>query len=685
MPAAQKTSTISLASKIYRWRVLLARRWWVLLLCMSVAVCVMAILLKNRPEKFESTGRLWISGRITLGDGGGAKVVENEGNFIATQIALLQSDKVKVAALTHLQTFNPELRSSDVLVNIAQNKNSDMIQLEAIGFEPKFTRAYLDAVMEEYLYLRTETRTGTFDKKALQMQEELQQRKKELDAAADRFNTFRSENSLDILRALNAGVAESLGTMNRQLNEIRIDLESLKLLTPESQLENRAPKPGTPNRDGADPLVAKTPYHATQEKIDVLRFELDERSEVLKPAHPKMIDLTEQIERLEKTLDLYKKRGLNAILAQRTELETKRQTIEERIKELEGTALLANAKMTQHDKLKEALLAAQKEYDRVADQVKSITSGSTKADEPVKILEKASEAQLKERKLAQNIAIAAIAGLLLGLGILFLLDKMDDRINTSNELLDAVSEEILGQIPEQETKRKEKNIPLLQPDEERHAFAEAYRNVRSSLLFLDTPEFKPRTFVITSSIPSEGKSTVSTNLALTLANAGQRVLLIDADLRRGALKDLLGVKADFGLTEVLRGKAEWFAAVKPTANEKLFLIPRGAATNKAGELFLTRTMDDLLREAPQKFDYVFIDSAPILATDDTATFAPKIDGVLFVLRASYTGSRALRTSIEQLRSRGANVLGLVFNRISESMPDYQYYKYSEYYATKEND
>jgi tyrosine-protein kinase Etk/Wzc len=96
-------------------------------------------------------------------------------------------------------------------------------------------------------------------------------------------------------------------------------------------------------------------------------------------------------------------------------------------------------------------------------------------------------------------------------------------------------------------------------------------------------------------------------------------------------------------------------------------------------------MDELLREAPQKFDYVFIDSAPILATDDTPTFAPKIDGVLFVVRASFVGARAAKTAIAQLRKRGATVLGLVFNRISETMPDYQYYKYSEYYATKEKD
>jgi capsular exopolysaccharide synthesis family protein len=398
-----------------------------------------------------------------------------------------------------------------------------------------------------------------------------------------------------------------------------------------------------------------------------------------------MEELQTQITKLERTLSMNVEQGTEDMLSQRKALNSRREILEKAIKETEARASVASRIMADYERLKIARDRALKEFDDVGEKLKAVSNTSRVGEEPVKILEPATDAFLREKKLVQKLAVGVIGGFIVGLGILFLIDKMDDRVNTLTELTNAFDEEILGQIPELPLRHGEKHVPLLNPDDTRHSFAEAYRNVRSSLLFLDTEDFKPRTFVITSSIPSEGTSTLAANLSLTLANAGNRVLLIDADLRRGALSTLFGIKAEAGMSEMLAGKLDWPSAVLPTAHPHLCILPRGRSTNKAGELFLTSRMDDLLREAPQKFDYIFIDSAPILATDDTPTFAPKIDGVLFVVRASFVGARAAKTAIGQLRKRGATVLGLVFNRISETMPDYQYYKYSEYYATKEND
>ena len=268
-------------------------------------------------------------------------------------------------------------------------------------------------------------------------------------------------------------------------------------------------------------------------------------------------------------------------------------------------------------------------------------------------------------------------GLALGVIVLLLFDRMDDRMNSFSEFqAHFPNEAILGQIPDQ---RQIGDVAILRPNDDRHLYAEAFRNVRSSVLFKNWQGKPPKTIMITSAVPNEGKTTITSNLAVTMALAGSRVLLADCDLRRGGVSKLFDLPGLTGLSEVLRGKVQWRDAVQPTGTPNLDLLARGEVFDQTSEMLLSRTADAMLREMSEEYDYVFFDSAPVLVADDTGSFAPKIDAVLFVVRMSSTMARLSAKALDLLYDRQVNVGGVILNRSSSSLKEYTYYNYASYY------
>ena len=280
--------------------------------------------------------------------------------------------------------------------------------------------------------------------------------------------------------------------------------------------------------------------------------------------------------------------------------------------------------------------------------------------------------------LIKSLLIGFGIGALAGLAILILLDRIDDRMASFSEFQHHFSENVLGQIPKEKTKGK---VDLLQPDDSRHVFAESYRNVRSSIFFMPYEGPRPKSFLVTSAVPSEGKSTVSANLAITFALSGARTLLIDCDLRRGALREAFGITSKIGFSEVLKQEVNWREVVVPTAYETLWVLPRGKTLSQPSEHLLRDSTEALMREIYQYYDYIIIDSSPVLAADDTTSLAPKIDATLFVVRLGYTSARLTKKSLELLYNRQVNIPGVILNFVDTSLPEYYYYQYSEYYST----
>jgi capsular exopolysaccharide synthesis family protein len=169
----------------------------------------------------------------------------------------------------------------------------------------------------------------------------------------------------------------------------------------------------------------------------------------------------------------------------------------------------------------------------------------------------------------------------------------------------------------------------------------------------------------------------SANFAITLAQAGARVLLIDADLRRGALHNHFSAAANPGLAEVLAGTSDWFTAVIQTSIPNLHLLPCGTTPRHSHNLFAAS--GKFIADIAGHYDYYIFDTAPVMVADDVLSLAPHADGLLMVIRAGFTSGRIAHAALDLLRLRRVNVIGLVFNGVHPKAGDYYYYRFKEYY------
>jgi capsular exopolysaccharide synthesis family protein len=342
-------------------------------------------------------------------------------------------------------------------------------------------------------------------------------------------------------------------------------------------------------------------------------------------------------------------------------------------------------RMADYNRIKDKVDRAQEAYRQQSTNLTNIDLNKNVDQDMVSVLEHATDPISVRPGLLRTMGLAAVSGLLLGVAILAVLAQYDDRILTTTDLEEVFKEQLLAQIPRvggTGAAGGRDALSLLLADDERHAFAESLRSLRSSLVFLPAEGAAPRSFLITSAVPDEGKSTVAANLAVTFAFAGATVLLIDGDLRRGQLHTQFGIENGRGFADILADErpSKWRESVKMTRTLGLSLMPRGSLIQNPGENFLKRGTNHLLAEMYAIYDYVIIDSAPVMVADDTTSLAPKIDATIFVVRYGSSSRRTSRKALELLHRRQANVLGTVCNDVEVSAQEYYYYRYPEYYG-----
>ena len=290
-----------------------------------------------------------------------------------------------------------------------------------------------------------------------------------------------------------------------------------------------------------------------------------------------------------------------------------------------------------------------------------------------------------------NLLLGAILGLILGVGAAFFLEYLDRTVRTSADVEILLSIPVLGIIPqlrkipsESEAEDRHSDLPLLVALDPLDPAAEAYRNLRMNIMFMSTEDKPIRTLLISSPGPNEGKSTTSINFAATLAQQGERVLLVDADIRRPALHRAMDVLREPGLTDLLIGDVEIREAVRPSVLPNLDVLPSGPFPPNPSELMNSKKMQQLLRDFEGTYNHIILDSPPILAVTDSAMLGTHTDGLILVLRSGETEQRAAERAVDQVRRVGVRVFGAVLNEVASSTVEESYYmQYYYSYHPKE--
>jgi len=274
-----------------------------------------------------------------------------------------------------------------------------------------------------------------------------------------------------------------------------------------------------------------------------------------------------------------------------------------------------------------------------------------------------------------NLALGALVGLALGLAAAVLRASLDNRVRVPREAEQITAAPNIGAIA-YDAKAKER--PLIVHADPLSPRAESFRALRTNLQFLDMGG--RASFVVTSSIPSEGKSTTTINLAIALADAGKRVALLDTDLRKPKVAEYLSIEGGAGLTDVLIGRAKVNEVMLPWGGRSLYVLPAGKIPPNPSELLGSAQMGTLLSMLEKDFDVVLCDAPPLLPVTDAAILARVTSGALMVVAVGKTTKHQLTGATEALNAVGAKLAGFVMSMVPTRGPDSYYSAYGYGYG-----
>jgi capsular exopolysaccharide synthesis family protein len=302
-------------------------------------------------------------------------------------------------------------------------------------------------------------------------------------------------------------------------------------------------------------------------------------------------------------------------------------------------------------------------------------------------------------------AFGVILGLLLGLGLAFLIEFNDTTIKSNDDVEKYLNLPILGTIPHITQNKKDgieirrrssksrKGVSVVQYPRQLLSFSgddsvitESYRSLRTNLSFV-SPDKPLHSAILTSAGPGEGKSLTTANLSMAYAQMGKRVLLVDTDLRRPVLHHLFGVKREPGFSELFGETPDYDAVIRPSGKDNLFLITAGIFTPNPAELIGSQKMVQHIEHFKKNFDMVFFDTPPVFAVTDATLLGTKVDGVLLVIKAHHTDKEIAARAVRSMQNVGVTVWGVVLNDINltHRYASYGYYKYYYHYYKSKTD
>lgn len=665
-------------SGIFRTKVLIKRYWWIFLVAISLGIIIQAYRELMHDPRFVSEARMIVSGRVVLPEG--AIYSEELSNFFGTQIELMESSSVQQRARNRVLAHNPELEFVEVLLSAYLLPDTSIFILAAVGPEPVYTQKYLEAVLQEYINFRREMRSHTSESSLLAIASQIVTLEEEIDQGEDAIVEFQKQNNVVFIEEQGTIAGTYLVELKNKMANLNTLLRLLETLSLDQHMQGSSSEQAASALIRISALDTSEVYLETKYKIEQLKAERDEFSIYMKPRHPRIIQLEFEIERAENLMLIYRRQSLAKLEETKNTLLIQIDNLDKVINEWEETALDNSRRLAEFRRLQSRLDRDKNLYERLLNRIQSIDVDLNLEQEMVTILEKASVALRVPRRIIKKTMLGGLAGLAAGAGLLFFISALDNRVVSAEDLTQRFATPVLGIIP-MEKKNANGRIKLLQLKDNRHLFAEAYRTLRSSLLFMERGKPQPRIFVVTSAVPSEGKTTVAENLSIALAFANARTLLVDADLRRGSLHKSFKLDNSKGLSELLQSDLPVDDFIQKAEIDCLDLMPCGKSPERPGELLLSQRVDEILDILKKRYDFIIFDSAPILATDDTTSFAAKADAVLFIVFSNLTQVRQVKATIERLEMRGATLKGFVLNAVDIKGTDYYYYrKYYSYYA-----
>ena len=563
-------------------------------------------------------------------------------------------------------------------VEVIPEKSTRLVEIAYVSPSPEFAALAATTLAEEYAQQNLDVRLETINKNLVWLTDEVAKQETKVTEAEAAMSKYREQQNALSLEDRQNIVVSRLNTLNDTATRAR----TTRLQKEASYNQVKSVDPKSDAADAYPVISTNQGVMEAKTRLNDLNADKARLSARYLAGHPDLIKVEGQIES-----------ARAALVAQRTRViesaknEYEAAVIEERsyagqLESQKGAAMDLDRKSGGYLVLQRQAETNRLVYQSLLQQQKELRVVSNSRTNNVHVLDRAEAPGAPFSPNARRDWFTALmAGLLVALGLAFGIEYLDDTVKTPDDVTDRLRLPLLGLVPSVRGKR----VPLLS-EAVPHDFGEAFRSLRTSLVFTSGSE-GPRVVAVTSSQPLEGKTTTACNLGMVLALGGSRVLLVDADLRRPGLHTVIGAQNEIGLSHLLVGQARVRDAVQKTSEPNLFVISAGRIPPNPSELLSSERMRALLsnlRTGP--FDWVIIDTPPVLAVTDAVIVSRAVSGVVFVIGSEMTRRVHAERAIETLTGGNPASIGAVLNRVDFDRNRYYYsryygYHYQNYYGT----
>ena len=552
-------------------------------------------------------------------------------------------------------------------LSVVPIRNTRLVELRYRSPDPTLAARAANALAEQYINQTLDTRLGASKEAVAYLSTQLEEQRRKVAESEQALQDYKEQNDAIGVDDQQNIVVQRLQGLNAQYMEarsLRIDKEAL--YTTISALDGRG------ELDSFPAIMNNEFVQRLKTQLTTLRQERTQLLGRYREGAPQIVQFDERIRDVEGKLDAEVATVVASVENDLRSARSREESLAAELTRQKNEAMLLNRKGVEYAALRDEAASNRQLYETLLERTNETGVTGQFRGSNIQIIDHAATPRSPILpNTRQDLLWALLAGCAVAGVLAFGFEYLDNRIRTPDEIKTHLGLTYLGLIPSVSSKEMALDTPLLSSDDIPHAFAEALRAIRTAVVF-SSAEDGARSVVVTSTGPGEGKTVVSSNLAISLAQAGQRTLLVDADMRRPRVHDVFPMSQEPGLSNVLVGNKELHMVIRSTSVQHLHVLAAGHIPPNPAELLGSARYRELLRDLRVQFDWIVIDAPPVMAVTDAAVVANDATGVIFVVGAEMTSRRNAAAAIERLTAARAHFIGGVLNRADVNRHSYYY-------------
>lgn len=553
-----------------------------------------------------------------------------------------------------------------------------LVEVKYDSTDPQFAALAVNTLVEEYMQQNLDLRLRDIENTLAWLEDQLGKQRAKLESAEKKLSDYRTQQDAASLDKGSNIIGDTLNRLTVSLTDART--ARLQKEAEYNQIKDVDPK--SPMLDNYAAVASNPTIQQLKSKLSALEAEKAKNSATRGPEHPDMVKLDREIATVSSDLQIERMKVVEGIKSAYRTAVANENGLANALKEQERKAAALGEKASGYTLLQREAEGERDVYQSLLAQDKALRVIRNSRANNIQFMDRAEVPKapyVPDHR--RNLLMAIVLGLSLAVGLAYGIEYLDDTIKTPDDVTRRLQLPLLGLVPAMRGDRS----PVLERDVP-HDFGEAFRSLRTSLVFTSKGD-GARMLGVTSTQPLEGKTTTAYNLAMVLAYGGARVLLIDADMRRPGLHRTMHVHNRTGLSHVLTGQARVREVVQQTSEPNLFVITAGRTPPNPSELLASDRMRRFLGSLGQgPFDWIIIDTPPVLAVTDAVILASQLSGFIFVIGSEMTRRAHAERAIETLQTANTRAItGVVLNRVNFNRDKYYYsryygYQYKSYYG-----